>query len=1118
MREKRILFLSCFALMMPNLFGGNFIIAQKHQTKYEQVINSKPLTAVLKQLEKKFGTKIVFSYESLDRYKVNAKVNADNVTDALMQVLNGLPVTFVEHDGFISVKETSTKPKSVPMTKIEKVKVRGKVVDGKGESIPSATIQVAGKKGVGIITDENGYFTLDLDQGQGETLMVSFLGMKTVPYFVNCRKNVDNVVIKLEEDKQMLNEVVVTGLFNYRQSSFTGASSSYTQEDLKSVGNQNVLKSLANLDPAFFVDDSFLNGSNPNALNDISIRGNSSFSGLQGEYSGNPNAPLFVLDGFESTQQQIFDLDMNRVKSVTVLKDAAAKSLYGSKAANGVVVVETIEPETGRLRLTYNGDLNIQAPDLTSYDLCNAAEKLQVEYNAGRYTSSDPNYNQMLREQYNAIQQNIARGVDTYWLSQPLRTGVGQKHTVYMEGGDQRMRYSANVSYNGIKGVMKGSDRNTMSGNVKLSYRYKDFLFRNSLSITSNKAIDSPYGSFSDYVSVNPYFSPYDENGNLVKVLGTFTPAGYGATTLVYYNPLYNASIGTKNQSKYTEYTENFYIEWRPIEALRFTGRIGYTYQANKREDFYPGDHTNFVEWTGDNYYKRGSYSITDGESHTLSSDITANYNARFGKSLLLANAAWSLSETSTDTHGMTAWGFLNNHVDHISFAKQYADNGRPSGSEGTTRQVGVTGAVNYSYDERYLADLSLRFDGSSVYGSDNRWGTFWSGGLGWNVHNEKLVKENLKFINLLKIRGSYGLTGSQNFNPYQAKATYKFYDNISYDNITGAYLMAMSNHQLKWQQTGDLNFGVDLQMFRQLNIRFDAYKSTTKDALLAMTLPTSTGFSSYYENLGNVENKGFEATVNWRFYQKGTDYFSINASIGHNTNKVTKINDALKSFNDKTQEEADENNTTSPIIRYEEGQSMSAIWAVRSLGIDPVTGRELFLKKDGVSTTYTYDTNDKVVVGDSNPKYHGNFGFSGEYQGIGMTCSFSYRFGGDYYNQTLVDRVENVNVAYNVDRRVLNDTWQNPGDVAIYKHISSSPSTTYPTSRFVEKNNEIQLASFSCYYDFKYMSWLKRIKMERLKLSFNMSDVFRISTVKTERGLNYPYARSFSFSLAATF
>ena len=348
MRKKRILLSTCLALMLSS-YNGTYAIAQTNGVKYEQVINSKPLTTVLKQLEERFNTKIVFSYEDLASYKVNAKVKANNLTDALNQVLAGLPVSFTQHNGFISVKKSTHSKGSVPMTKINinTVKIRGKVVDNKGESIPAATIQVAGKKGVGIVTDENGYFSIDLEQGKGETLVASFLGMKTSPYYVNCRKDVNDVVIKLEEDKQVLNEVVVTGLFNYRQSSFTGSSSSYTQDDLKSVGNQNVLKSLANLDPAFFVDNNTLNGSNPNTLDDISIRGNSSFSGLQGEYTGNPNAPLFILDGFESTQQQIFDLDMNRVKSVTVLKDAAAKSLYGSKAANGVVVVETIEPETG---------------------------------------------------------------------------------------------------------------------------------------------------------------------------------------------------------------------------------------------------------------------------------------------------------------------------------------------------------------------------------------------------------------------------------------------------------------------------------------------------------------------------------------------------------------------------------------------------------------------------------------------------------------------------------------------------------------------------------------------------------------------------------------------------
>jgi TonB-linked SusC/RagA family outer membrane protein len=687
-----------------------------------------------------------------------------------------------------------------------------------------------------------------------------------------------------------------------------------------------------------------------------------------------------------------------------------------------------------------------------------------------------------------------------------------------MEGGDDRMRYSASVDYNNIAGVMKGSDRRTIAGNIKLSYRYKDLLFRNSLSITTNKAADSPYGSFSDYSTVDPYYTPYDENGNLKKVLGIYTyPGSNGASrTLTYYNPLYNASIGTKNFSKYTEYTENFYIEWRPLDYLRFTGRVGYTYDTNKREDFYPGDHTSFVNWTGDNYFKRGSYSITDGESEKLSADITANYTGQFGKHMILANAAWSLNSSTSNNHGMTAWGFLNNHVDDITFAKQYADNGRPSGSETNSRSIGLTGAVNYSYADRYLADVSLRFNGSSVFGSDNRWGTFWSVGLGWNLHKEKFMK-NLEFVNLFKLRGSYGLTGSQNFNPYQAKATYKFYSDVVYDNIVGAYLMSLANNKLKWQQTADLNVGFDLQMFKSLNVRLDVYNSKTKDALLSMTLPTSTGFSSYQENLGDVQNKGYDATFNWRFYQKGSNYLAVTASVGHNTNKVVKISNALKSFNDKQEEDASTNKTTSPIIRYEEGQSMTAIWAVRSMGIDPITGQELFLKKDG-STTYDYYANDKVVCGDSNPKYHGNFGLSGEYKGIGLSCTFTYRLGGDYYNSTLVNRVENVDVAYNVDRRVLYDTWNKVGDIAKYKKIIWTPSITYPTSRFIEKNNELLLSSLTCYYDFKYQSWLRKIKVERLKLSFYMNDLFRLSTVKTERGLDYPYARSFSFSLSATF
>ena len=1003
----------------------------------------------------------------------------------------------------MTVSQSSTKPQGILL--------QGVVTDTDDFPLPGAHIIIKELE-MAAVSDMNGEFSVLLPVSKQVTVEFSFVGMQSVVKVYDGKQNQLNQVIRLKSNEE-LEEVVVTGLFDYNSKTFTGSAVSYTQEDLKSIGNSNVLKIIQSLDPAFIVESNSINGSNPNHMADITLRGNASFGGLQGEYAGNPNAPLFILDGFEASQEQIFDLDMNRIKSVTILKDGAAKAIYGSKASNGVIVVETILPEAGRLRVTYTGDLSVETPDLTSYNLTNAAEKLQVELNAGRYTSSVPYYQAQLDEQYYAIAANIARGVDTYWLSQPLRTSIGQKHSAYIEGGTDEMRYSATVGYNDVAGVMKQSGRRNVQGNVNLSYRYGKWMFRNSLSVTRNRADDSPYGSFSDYVSVNPYFAPYDENGNVRKVLGYYTTPGANGSVLTYYNPLYNASLGTKNFSKYTEIVENFYIEFRPIDALRFTARLGYTFKDNRREDFYPGDHTRFNDWTGDRYFQRGSYSITNGEANNLNIDITGNYSHQWDKHQLLANAAYSLQSTNSISEGMTAWGFLNNHVDYITFAKQYAEGGKPTGSESTTRSLGITAAANYSYDERYLLDFSLRFNGSSVFGNNNRWGTFWSAGAGWNLYKEHFM-DGADWLTLCKFRVTYGLTGNQNFSPYQSKATYKFYDSIIYDNISGAYLMGMPNPNLKWQQTGDFNVGLDLGLFNDVNVRVDLYNSRTRDALIAMSIPTSTGFTTYMENMGNVTNRGVEATANWRFYHEGQSYMSLSGSLGHNKNRVTEISDALKNYNS----EQDANSTKSPIIRYEEGQSMSAIWAVRSLGIDPATGKEMFLKKDGVTTTYDYTTDDYIIAGDSNPILHGTFGLNGEWKGLGLSLLFSYQWGGDYYNQTLVDRVENANVAYNVDSRIFSDTWQSAGDIAKYKHISSTPTTTYASTRFVQRDNTLDFTSFSAYYDFKHCDWLKKAHMERLRLTFYLNDVFHLSTIKTERGLNYPYARTFSFSLTSTF
>lgn len=508
---------------------------------------------------------------------------------------------------------------------------------------------------------------------------------------------------------------------------------------------------------------------------------------------------------------------------------------------------------------------------------------------------------------------------------------------------------------------------------------------------------------------------------------------------------------------------------------------------------------------------------MSDGESSSLSTDVIANYTKMFGKHQLLLNAGWNLASFDSQTHGMTAWGFLNNRVDFITFAKQYEENGVPSGSESIRHEVGIVSFANYSYDNRYLADLSYRTNASSVFGANNRWGNFWSFGLGWNIHNESFLKNN-RTINQWKLRASLGSTGSQNFSPYQAMATYSFFTQSTYDNIAGAFLKALANNDLKWQEKFDYNVGTDFRLFNRINGRFDYYISNTNNLLIDFSLPPSTGFASYKENLGKVQNRGFEGSLNYVVYNKpqAQSYFALFGNFATNKNKLLTISDALKLIN-KEQDELGQSETLYlPKIRYEEGKSVNAIWAVPSLGIDPITGREVFLKKDG-SQTYVWNADDQIAVGVTDPKLRGNFGFNMEYKGWGLSTSFRYTLGEDYYNSTLINRVENVNVAYNVDTRVLNDTWLKPGDQAVFKRITASPTKTNPTSRFLQKKSDLTLSSINAYYDFKWKN-LAKYHLKNLKVGFYMSEAFVLSTVKTERGTDYPFARTFSFTLQTTF
>ena len=345
--------------------------------------------------------------------------------------------------------------------------------------------------------------------------------------------------------------------------------------------------------------------------------------------------------------------------------------------------------------------------------------------------------------------------------------------------------------------------------------------------------------------------------------------------------------------------------------------------------------------------------------------------------------------------------------------------------------------------------------------------------------------------------------------------STWNYHGSTFYNSEPGTYLLSMANPDLKWQRKQDQNIGFDFMAFNnRLSLRFDYYIATTDDLLTDVTIPSSTGFTSYKENLGKVQNKGVELDASYRVYQSANkrDYVNLYANVTHNTNKIKEISNSLRTYN-----EQQTNTVTNRMIsRYEEGQSMTAIWAVPSLGIDPATGNDIFVNKDG-GTTFIWDSNDLAIVGDTESDIYGNCGISAYVKGFTFALGMNYQFGGQLYNQTLVDKVETANLYNNVDRRVFSDRWVNPGDVSRFKNIKDQ-TTTRATERFVEDNNVWAFSTLNISYDFDRFKAIKQLGFSRLRLAFDMSDIARISSIKTERGTSYPYAKSFSFSLQAIF
>lgn len=1091
----------CTAAFVSACLYSNVVLAQSHTITLEK--KEITLNEFLSDIRKQTGYDFVFTSSKLN---FNKKVSPKFKNAQLHQVLSQY---FNVNTGVIYI----VKNKTIVLIDEDKAAyktIQGLVIDEvTKQPITGATVSFEDKN-IKTTTNSQGIFVLNIPEYAKE-LAVKCLGHNASYIQVTEQSK---YTIELEEKTEAIDDVVVTGLYKRSSDSFTGAATTISGEDIKKINNNSILAAIGAVDPAFRLMANNTAGSNINQMPEVRMRGENSFPNLTGELSNSPNEPLFILDGFQVPLQRVVDLDMNLIQSITLLKDASATAIYGSRGANGVMVINTIPPAAGKIQVTFNNDFRIATPELSVYNLLNATEKLDFEKRVGIYNGSSPVQQYGLDLLYNQRYQNVLEGVNTNWLKVPTQIGTSNRSSLRLQGGDHIIKYGLQFTADLQQGVMKGQDRNNYSGQLDLSYTTDKLRFMNSIRVFGNKSNESPYGSFSNYVSANPYHSPYDREGNIQYYLENLSySSSYAAYRTL--NPLYNTTLHSINSAGYFGVTNNLSVRYNVLPYLFVESNLSLTKQADDAAEFYSAQNTRFANYTDIN--RKGSYKATDGDSFLYESITTANLNLQRGKNQFFSTLGFNFASDKNQYYTITAEGFPYDRLDNLLFATQYQANSRPTGDENTYRRVGFLYNGNYSYDNRFLADVSIRRDGSSQYGTDKRFGTFWSAGLGWNIHNENFIK-NTAAVNKLRLRGNYGSTGSLNIPAYSAMTRYTFGTMSSYYNELGATMNNLGNPILSWQSVFKFNVGLDATLFNEkLDIRVDAYKENTKDALTQVTLAPSTGFSDYPENLGEVENKGFEFSTRYMIINRKQDrvMWSVNVNGFTNSNILKRISNKLKSANDDLN--ASNPSQIYPNLLLNEGASMNTIYAVRSLGIDPITGSEIFLDKEG-NTTFVWNAADKVAVGINQPKWNGNFGTNLIYKGWEFNMIFNYQVGGQIYNQTLVNRVENVDPTQNVDRRAYDLGWQGPGDISQFKRIQASVVTTNATSRFVQDDNNLKLSSASVGYNFFGKRFLKRMGLNSLAVSALTNDVIWLSSVQVERGTSNPFARNYSLSIRTNF
>jgi len=850
--------------------------------------------------------------------------------------------------------------------------------------------------------------------------------------------NQTTIDLSLVTDQAQLNEVVVVGYGTVRKSDLTGSLAQIKSKEINAFPATNVLQAMSGRAPGVQV---IQNTGAPGGAVSVRIRGTNSVQGS--------NEPLYVVDGFPTSGSNPTIINNSDIESIEILKDASATAIYGSRGANGVVLITTKQGKAGKIQVDYEGTYSQQTLR-KKLDLMNAKEYASF-YN--EQATNDKVARYFTQAQIDAF----GEGYD--WQDLVFRQAPMQTHNLTVSGGNEKNRFSIGGSIFSQDGIIIGSNyqRYSLRANVhtdvskKFSLAYGATL-TNIRTSRQNSGGGNRGGSLiSAAISAPPTLTPYNDDGSY-RVLATAYPFISNVIT----NPLNYVNEQTDDVNA-NRVLANVALTFKPFDglAIKISGGIE---NSDDRNDGYTT--TNFIN-------SQGSANVSSAQGRSLLSENTISYNKVLGgKHSIAAVAGFTYQDFLNTSLGASGVGFLSNVTETANLSSANTP-GIPSSSYSFATLLSYLGRVNYSYNNRYLATVSFRADGSSRYSEGNKWGYFPSAALAWRVSEEEFLK-NSSFLSDLKVRASWGETGSQAISPYATLNTLSsgktVFDDALYNTFAPGTRLPGN---LKWETTEQADFGIDAAFFKdKLRLSVDYYIKNTRDLLNTVQLPVGFGFTSTIQNVGQIENKGIEISLDARIIDKAFKW-DLSGNIAFNRSKVVKLYNGADILGGSIGVTLISDNAN--LLR--EGQPMSVFYGYKRNGYNEL-GKEIYQDLNGDKLINQLD---KTIIGDPNPDFIFGLNSTLSYKGLELTLFLQGSQGNDLLNVSSINNTLDYGFGLNMPKEVLYNHWSPSNLNAKYPVISRSNSYNY-SDRLVEDGSYIRLRNIQLAYNFSLAGkkWLR--------------------------------------------